>query len=97
MRVPVPVHWGSRHSRAVPAHATFFDTDRSALMTIEGTAEDLGFSDRATVKRGDAKHPPANRVVPCDLVFLDPPYAGDVAATAPLALVEAGWIGPETC
>lgn len=77
-------------------HVTFFDTDRSAVRAIEHTAKDLGFSDRATIKRGDTKHPPVNRAEPCDLVFLDPPYASDVAALAPATLVASGWIGPDT-
>lgn len=78
------------------AHATFFDIDRTVLRTIENTAVALGFTTRATIQRGDAKHPPVNQAAPCDLVFLDPPYASDVAAIAPAALVDAGWIGAET-
>lgn len=78
------------------AHATFFDTDRTVLSTIEDTVAALGFGDRATVQRGDTKHPPINRADPCDLVFLDPPYASDIAALAPSALADAGWIGRQS-
>jgi len=78
------------------AHTTFFETDRDALATITESLRDLKLNDQATAKRADAQKPPANRDAPCDLVFLDPPYASDIAALAPCALVEAGWIGPET-
>lgn len=77
-------------------HVTFFETDRDARETIEDTAEELDLAARATIKRADVLHPPVNRVGPCDLVFLDPPYDSDIAAQAPQALVEAGWIGTET-
>lgn len=77
-------------------HVTFFETDRDARETIEDTAEDLGFTDSATIKRADVLAPPVNRTAPNDLVFLDPPYDSDIAARAPQALVDAGWIGAST-
>ncbi len=77
-------------------HATFFETDRDALATITDSLRNLNLDDRATAKRADTCKPSPNRDAPCDLVFLDPPYASDIAAMAPGALVEAGWIGPET-
>lgn len=77
-------------------HVIFFDTDRAVLRTLEATAEALDFASRATILRGDARRPPVNRDAPCDLVFLDPPYASDIAALAPAALVDGGWIGGET-
>jgi len=78
------------------SHATFFDTDRTARETIADTADDLGFGDQTTVKRADIRHPSVNRGDPCDLVFLDPPYASDIAAQAPAILAETGWIGPDS-
>jgi 16S rRNA (guanine966-N2)-methyltransferase len=77
-------------------HVTFFETDRDARETIEDTADNLDFTSQATIKRADVLHPPVNRTVPCDLVFLDPPYDSDIAANAPIALAEAGWIGAST-
>ena len=78
------------------ARATFFETGQDALATIADSLQSLDLDDRAEAKRADAQKPPPNRDAPCDLVFLDPPYASVVAAIAPQALIEAGWIGPET-
>jgi 16S rRNA (guanine966-N2)-methyltransferase len=78
------------------AHATFFDTDRAVLRTIEETAAALDFGNRTTVQRADATRPQVNRAEPCGLVFLDPPYASEIAATAPPVLADSGWIGPRT-
>lgn len=78
------------------AHVTFFDTDRIARETISETAEHLGFDGTTAIQRADARHPPMNRNDPVDLIFLDPPYESDIAAQAPRALLEAGWIGPES-
>lgn len=77
-------------------HATFFETSRDALTLIAGSLRKLGMDDRATAKRSDACKPSPNQNTACNLVFLDPPYASDIAATAPGALTEAGWIGPKT-
>ena len=75
------------------AHVTFFDTERTARETISDTAEYLGFDETTAIHRADARHPPMNRNDPVDLIFLDPPYGSDIAAHAPQALFEAGWIG----
>lgn len=76
--------------------ATFFETDWIALATVSDSLQNLDLADRGVAKRADAQKPPLNRDTPCDLVFLDPPYASAVAAMAPHALIEAGWIGPKT-
>ena len=77
-------------------HVTFFETDRDAQNTISQTAQELGFSDQTTVKRGDVRRPTPSTSGSCGIIFLDPPYSSTIAATAPAALVSAGWIGPES-
>lgn len=69
------------------AHVTFVDRDRRALDVLRGNLKELGLADRATILAQDAlaaaRRPPA---VPWQLVFVDPPYASDLAARAVLAL-----------
>lgn len=72
------------------AHATFVDAARPALIAVRGNLRELGIEDRATVIAGDAvaaiAKPPA---APWRLVFIDPPYASDLATRAALALPRA--------
>lgn len=75
------------------AHAVFFDIDRPARVQIAANLETLGLDDRADIHRSaDATKPPPG--IPCDIIFLDPPYDSEIARTAPAALAEAGWIAP---
>lgn len=72
------------------AHATFVDTGKTALAAIRGNLRELGLEARATVLAVDAVAaarlpPPA----PWGLVFVDPPYASDLAQRAVLALPAA--------
>jgi 16S rRNA (guanine966-N2)-methyltransferase len=73
------------------AHATFVDAGKPALAAIRGNLRELGLEDRAAVLAMDAVAaarlaPPA----PWRLVFVDPPYASDLAARAVCALDPAG-------
>jgi 16S rRNA (guanine966-N2)-methyltransferase len=69
------------------AHATFVDAGKPALAVIRGNLRELGLEDRATVLGIDAVaaagRPPAT---PWGFVFVDPPYASDLARRAVLAL-----------
>ncbi|MBA3391872.1 MAG: 16S rRNA (guanine(966)-N(2))-methyltransferase RsmD [Deltaproteobacteria bacterium] len=70
------------------AHATFIDSGKAALLAIRGNLADLGLTDRATVLPQDAvaacaRHRPAE---PWRLVFVDPPYASDLATRAVIAI-----------
>ncbi|MGE5612342.1 MAG: 16S rRNA (guanine(966)-N(2))-methyltransferase RsmD, partial [Bacillota bacterium] len=58
------------------AHATFLESDRSALLRLRQNIETLKVADRSEVVAGDlfkwfATTIPSRRV---DLIFLDPPY-----------------------
>ena len=66
------------------AHATFIDQGKSALAALRANLRDLGLEDRATVLAGDAVVLGARQVPasPWQLVFVDPPYASDLAVRA---------------
>ena len=75
------------------AHATFLDTDATAIRLVGENLRKIGEAANAKVIRGDATRPPPSRE-PCDLVFLDPPYREGLMETALAALSAAGWIAP---
>lgn len=75
------------------AHATFLDSDATAIKLIGENLRKLGETAQAKVIRADATRPPPGREA-CDLVFLDPPYRSGLAAPALAALAEAGWLRP---
>ncbi|MEJ1979126.1 MAG: 16S rRNA (guanine(966)-N(2))-methyltransferase RsmD [Acetobacteraceae bacterium] len=73
------------------AAAWFIERDRTALAVLRGNVAACRAT-QATVLAADALHPPPG--TPCDLVFLDPPYAQDLLPRALAALRAAGWIAP---
>lgn len=79
------------------AHATFFDIARAARTALEANIKNLDAGSVATVLAHDATNPPRRRddQPPATLVFLDPPYGKDLAASAIAALDEAGWFAPD--
>jgi 16S rRNA (guanine966-N2)-methyltransferase len=69
------------------AHATFVDFGKQPLQNIRGNLTELGLDPRATVVNGDAVAAAARPgPAPWDLVFIDPPYASDLAIRAAQAL-----------
>jgi len=74
--------------------AVFIENDRPALAALKQNIERCHADDRATVLGRDALHPPSAGV-PCDLVFLDPPYGKGLAGPALAALDRAGWVAPD--
>jgi 16S rRNA (guanine966-N2)-methyltransferase len=76
------------------AHATFLETDRSALAALRANLVALGEAGRGTVLPADAARPP-RAPLPCTLLFLDPPYGEEgLAPRALAALAAAGWVAP---
>lgn len=71
-------------------HATFVDFDRTALKVLRANLAELALEDRATVIAQEAvaavRRPAAE---PWRFVFVDPPYASDLATRAVLALPTA--------
>lgn len=72
------------------AHATFVDAGKPALAAIRANLRELGLEGRAEVLAVDAaaaaRRPPA---APWGVVFIDPPYASDLARRAAEALPPA--------
>jgi 16S rRNA (guanine966-N2)-methyltransferase len=73
------------------ASAVFMERDRAALEALRANIA-LCRGAVARVLATDVLTPPAGQ--PCDLVFLDPPYGGDLLPRAVAALAKAGWIAP---
>lgn len=74
-------------SRAA-AHATFVDFGKQPLGVIRANLDELGLAGRATVVNMDAVAAAARPgPAPWDVVFIDPPYASDLAVRAAQALV----------
>lgn len=72
------------------AHATFVDFDKTALKVLRGNLKDLALEDRATVLEKEAVAAVRRGAAePWQLVFVDPPYASDLATRAVLALPAA--------
>src|SRR5262249_42477361 len=77
------------------AHATFLDSEASAIKLIGEHLRKLGEAAQARVVRADATRPPPNSGrEPCELVFLDPPYRSGLAGPALTALAASGWLAP---
>ena len=55
------------------ARAVFCDVDRRSLDCIEKNVKRLGFADRSDIRNTDA-FTAAERLGPCEIVFVDPPY-----------------------
>lgn len=72
------------------ARCSFLDSGRPALDALRANLAALGEQDAAAVLRADATRPPAGQ--PCDLAFLDPPYAKGLAPLALAALTRGGWL-----
>lgn len=78
------------------AHATFFDTNRLALKTVNENIATLGEEAATDVRQADVTNPPrAGETDACSLIFLDAPYRTDIASRALTALAEAGWIAEQ--
>lgn len=82
------------------ARAVFVERDRAALRALRANLAALRLPhERARVVAGDVLS-----VIPAlapseaafDLVFLDPPYAGDLAARALRAVAGSGWLHGDT-
>ncbi len=73
------------------ASAVFMEQDRAALDVLRANIAGCGGA-TARVVAADVLRPPPG--VPCELVFLDPPYGKALLPRALAALTLAGWIAP---
>jgi len=74
-------------------HVVFMDNDAAAISAARGNAAMLNEGANVICLVCDVTNPPAAEK-PCSLVFLDPPYGGELAVTALTALREKGWLAP---
>jgi 16S rRNA (guanine966-N2)-methyltransferase len=75
------------------AHCLFVDQDRQAIAAIRRNIEALAAGPRADVRQQSVGFAPSpNR--PLDLVFLDPPYDGDLAQQALDHIANPSWLAP---
>lgn len=75
-------------------HATFVDNGRVAQGLIRENLAKARRADDATVLSSAADKLPATSV-PCDLIFLDPPYGKFLGGPAVLAAKAQGWLAPD--
>lgn len=75
------------------ARAAFLDKARPSLDLARRNAEMLGEGANCRFVLGDAARPPAAPFA-ASLVFLDPPYAQDLAPPALSGLAANGWMAP---
>jgi len=76
------------------ARASFMERDRDIRKLLAANVKALGEEARAGVLAADALHPP-RAAFPCNLIFMDPPYAEAVAVAALEALAAQGWIADD--
>ena len=73
--------------------AVFMERDRPALAVLRANIEALGAAEAARVLPCDVLRPP-RADLPCNLLFLDPPYGKAMGPAALAALRAAGWLAP---
>jgi 16S rRNA (guanine966-N2)-methyltransferase len=81
------------------AHCTFVEQDRGAIAALERNLARLDAGERAELRAQAVEHapPPA---LPCDILFMDPPYGSGLAQIgldrAAAWLAPHGWASVET-
>jgi len=75
------------------AHATFIERSPAAFRLLEGNISALGLKEVSTLIRGDALQA-LPRLEPMDIIFLDPPYGGEMASEALARITTIGCIAP---
>jgi 16S rRNA (guanine966-N2)-methyltransferase len=75
------------------AAASFIENARPALAAITANIAACRAEALARVFTADALAPPAG--APHDLIFLDPPYGGNLIPRALTALAARGWLSPD--
>ena len=75
------------------SYCLFVDSDRDALAAIRRNADTLGAGSRADVRAQSVEHSPPPPA-PCDMLFLDPPYAAGLAEMALARICNPAWVAP---
>jgi 16S rRNA (guanine966-N2)-methyltransferase len=75
------------------AHVTFVDNGRPAQKLIRDNIAKLRRGDDTTLLTTDSTKLPAG--MPCDLLFLDPPYGKNLGGKALQSATQNGWVAPD--
>ena len=75
------------------AHCLFVENDRGALDILRRNIATFSAEERTEVRSQSVEHvaPPSR---PCDIVFMDPPYASGLAEMALRRLADPAWVAP---
>lgn len=73
------------------AHVTFVEQDTVAARELRARLAEWGAQD-AAVERSDARRFLAGEAHPCDVVFLDPPFASELLGPVAQLLERHGWL-----
>lgn len=77
-------------------HVTFVDTGVEARALLRENIQNFGVAGQSRMLRRDATDlGQIQRILPCNLVFLDPPYAKGLGDKALAVAHKGGWIAPE--
>jgi 16S rRNA (guanine966-N2)-methyltransferase len=76
------------------SHVTLVDIDQKHMDVARKNIAYIGEADNAAFIRGDSATPPPARV-PCNLVFLDPPYGAGLVEKSLKGLISGGWLTEE--
>lgn len=76
------------------AHVTFVENGRVALRLLRENVALCRVEDRTDILMRDARKP-GTATLPCDLVFLDPPYGKAMGEAALVGAMEKGWLAPD--
>ena len=75
------------------AYCLFLDNDRNAIAAIRRNLATFGAESRAEIRAQPVEHAPPPPG-PCDILFLDPPYASGLAEMALARVCNPGWVAP---
>lgn len=76
------------------AHCTFVENDRAAIGTLQRNVGRFSAAERADIRAQSVEHaPPPPR--PCDILFMDPPYAAGLASMALARIANSAWVAPQ--
>jgi 16S rRNA (guanine966-N2)-methyltransferase len=73
------------------AHCLFLDSDRNAVASIQRNIAALGAAARADIRSQALEYAPPP-LIPCDILFLDPPYRTGLSVMALERVCNPAWV-----
>lgn len=77
------------------AHVSFVDDGNKALSLLRQNIDLCRAKEQTKIFRSDTRRLGANKDVPYDLVFLDPPYGKGLGEQAIAAAIKNGWVAED--